>query len=38
LTRLMEDIDYNLNLFRHIFPWATEKAKERYRELQRLRC
>jgi hypothetical protein len=30
LTRLMEDIDYNLNLFRHIFPWAVEKAKERY--------
>ncbi len=30
LTRRLEDLERNLNLFRHTFPWAIEKAKERY--------
>jgi hypothetical protein len=30
LTRWLEDVERNLNLFRHTFPWAVEKAKERY--------
>jgi hypothetical protein len=30
LTRWLEDVERNLNLFRHTFPWAIEKAKERY--------
>ena len=30
LTRRLDDLERNLNLFRHAFPWAIEKAKERY--------
>jgi uncharacterized NAD(P)/FAD-binding protein YdhS len=30
LPRRLEDLERNLNLFRHTFPWAIEKAKERY--------
>jgi hypothetical protein len=30
LTRRLEDLERDLNLFRHTFPWAMEKAKERY--------
>src|SRR5262245_16518056 len=30
LTRRLEDLERDLNLFRHTFPWAIEKAKERY--------